>query len=129
VIEKQRLSADAFSRWIEPQLSKLAGTAPTGPVVGAKSAVGIKDQLRGVVFQLSSSGDDHMRSVLAAFLIGYLVGVGIVLVPTIRSTPATYLAASVGREMPHALAWPARIAREAVIGDDTPVAGPRPPEG
>jgi hypothetical protein len=70
-----------------------------------------------------------MRSTLAVFLIGYLIGVGIVLAPTIRSTPATYLAASVGREMPYALAWPARLARAAAIGDDTPVPGPRPPEG
>jgi hypothetical protein len=32
--------------------------------------------------------------------IGYLIGVGITLAPTIRSTPATYLAASIGWEMP-----------------------------
>jgi hypothetical protein len=70
-----------------------------------------------------------MRSLLAVFLIGYLLGVGLALAPTIRSTPATYLAASVSREMPHALAWPARLARDVAIGDDTPVPGPRPPEG
>jgi hypothetical protein len=70
-----------------------------------------------------------MRSFLAAFLIGYLLGVCIVLLPTIRSTPATYLALSVGREMPYALAWPARLVGEATTGTDNAVPGPRPPEG
>ena len=41
-----------------------------------------------------------MRSVLAVIAIIYLVGVGIILLPTIRSTPATYLVASMGQEMP-----------------------------
>jgi hypothetical protein len=53
-------------------------------------------------------------------LIGYVIGVGITLAPTIRSTPATYLAASIGREMRYALAWPARLVRDASIEDDTP---------
>jgi hypothetical protein len=70
-----------------------------------------------------------MRSAIAMILICYLIGVDITLAPTIRSTPATYLAASIGREMPYALAWPARLVRDASIEDDTPVPGPRPPEG
>jgi hypothetical protein len=70
-----------------------------------------------------------MRSVLAVIAIIYLVGVGFVLSPTIRSTPASDLSASIGREMPYALAWPARLVRYASIEDDTPVPGPRPPEG
>jgi hypothetical protein len=45
------------------------------------------------------------------------------------STPQADLAASIGREMPYALAWPARLVRDASIEDDTPVPGPRPPEG
>ncbi len=69
-----------------------------------------------------------MRSVVAMILIGYF-GVGITLAPTIRSTPAIYLAASIGREIPYALAWPARLVRDASIEDDTPVPGPRPHEG
>ena len=41
-----------------------------------------------------------MRLMLAVTLITYLLGVGIILLPTIRSTPATYLVASMGQEMP-----------------------------
>jgi hypothetical protein len=70
-----------------------------------------------------------MRLMLGVTLITYLLGVGIILLPTIRSTPATYLVASIGQEMPYALAWPARLARDAAIEPDTPVPGPRPPEG
>ena len=70
-----------------------------------------------------------MRAFIATILIGYFMGVGITLAPMIRATPATYLAASIGREMPYALAWPARLVRDASIEDDTPVPGPRPPEG
>lgn len=70
-----------------------------------------------------------MRSVLAVILSTYLIGVGIVLSPTIRSTPASAMSASIGKEMPYALAWPARLVRDASIGSDTTVPGPRPPEG
>ena len=45
-----------------------------------------------------------MRSVLAVILIIYLIGAGIALSPTIRSTPASALSASIGREMPYARA-------------------------
>ena len=50
-----------------------------------------------------------MRSFLAMFLIGYLLGVGIILLPTIRSTPATY---SRGERRP-GNALRARVASEA----------------
>jgi hypothetical protein len=70
-----------------------------------------------------------MRSVLAVILITYLIGVGIVLSPTIRSTPASYLSASIGQQMPYALAWPARVVRDASVGTDPSIPGPRPPEG
>jgi hypothetical protein len=70
-----------------------------------------------------------MRSLLAVILIIYLIGVGIILAPTIPSTPASNLPASIGQQVPYALAWPARLVRDASIGDDTPVPGPRRPEG
>jgi hypothetical protein len=70
-----------------------------------------------------------MRSVLVVILIVYLIGVGIALSPTIRSTPASDLSASIGQQMPYAFAWPASLVRDASIGTDTPVPGPRPPEG
>jgi hypothetical protein len=56
-----------------------------------------------------------MRALIALIVIVYLVGVGVVLSPTIRakwdSAPASDLAASVGQDLPYALAWPARVYR------------------
>ena len=52
-----------------------------------------------------------MRSVLAVILSTYLIGVGIVLSPTIRSTPASAMSASIGRRCPRA-----RMAGEARSG-------------
>jgi hypothetical protein len=53
-----------------------------------------------------------MRALIALIVIIYLVGVGVVLSPTIQSqwssAPASGLAASVAQELPRALAWPAR---------------------
>jgi hypothetical protein len=53
-----------------------------------------------------------MRLLLALILIAYLVGVGVVLSPTIQTqwsgAPASELVASVAQELPRALAWPAR---------------------
>src|SRR5579871_3560702 len=55
-----------------------------------------------------------MRLVLAFIIIVYLVGVGIVLSPVVRSTwnsePASALAESVAQALPDALAWPVRAA-------------------
>jgi hypothetical protein len=55
-----------------------------------------------------------MRLLLAIIVIIYLVGVGVVLSPTIRSTwdsePASALADHVIQALPSALAWPVRAA-------------------
>ena len=56
-----------------------------------------------------------MRFLLAIIVIIYLVGVGFVLSPTIRSTwdteTASALADHVIQALPNALAWPVRAAR------------------
>ncbi len=60
-----------------------------------------------------------MRLVLALIIVVYLVGVGVVLAPAIESSwngePASDFAASVGRALPEALAWPARLARAGTV--------------
>jgi hypothetical protein len=60
-----------------------------------------------------------MRSLVAIIVIIYLVGVGVVLSPTIRSTwdseTASALADHVVQALPNALAWPVRAAH-AVAG-------------
>jgi hypothetical protein len=70
-----------------------------------------------------------MRSVIVVILTIYLIGAGIALLPTIRSTPASAMSANVGQEMPYALAWPARLVRDTSIGSDSTFPGPRPPKG
>lgn len=56
----------------------------------------------------------NMRLVLALIIIVYLVGVGVVLSPVVRSTwnaePASALDQSVAQALPDALAWPVRAA-------------------
>ena len=56
-----------------------------------------------------------MRLLIALIVIIYLVGVGVILSPTVRSewnsAPASVLAESIARELPDALAWPVRVAR------------------
>jgi hypothetical protein len=56
-----------------------------------------------------------MRALIALIVIVYLVGVGVVLSPTVRdkwsSATASDLASSVGQDLPFALAWPARVYR------------------
>ena len=55
-----------------------------------------------------------MRLLLAIIVIIYLVGVGVVLSPIIRSTwnsePASALADHIVQALPNALAWPVRAA-------------------
>lgn len=55
-------------------------------------------------------------------VIVYLVGVGVVLLPTIQanwnSATAAELAGKVGQYLPYALAWPARLVRPS-DGDRT----------
>jgi hypothetical protein len=77
-----------------------------------------------------------MRSVLALIVMIYLVGVGIVLSQTIQSkwsaVSAADLSESVGQELPYALAWPARLARELDAsrrGTDASLRRSKPPEG
>jgi hypothetical protein len=59
-----------------------------------------------------------MRAILALVVIVYLVGVGVVLAPTVQakwnSAPASELAASVGQALPNALAWPAGVYRSLI---------------
>ena len=54
-----------------------------------------------------------MRLIIALIVIVYLVGVGVVLAPTIQakwsSVPASELTASVVEALPNALAWPVRV--------------------
>ena len=54
-----------------------------------------------------------MRGVISLIVIVYLVGVGVVLSPTVQaewnSGTASNLAASIGQALPNALAWPAGI--------------------
>ena len=51
-----------------------------------------------------------MRALIALIAIVYLVGVGVVLSPTVgaewNSGTASNLAASIGQALPNALAWP-----------------------
>jgi len=59
-----------------------------------------------------------MRAIIALIVIVYLVGVGVVLAPTIQakwsSAPASELATSVGQALPNALAWPASAYRSLI---------------
>ena len=56
-----------------------------------------------------------MRVIIAFIVIVYLVGVGVVLAPTIQgkwnSATASELATSVGQALPDALAWPVKAYR------------------
>lgn len=57
----------------------------------------------------------EMRLLVALIIVLYLVGVGVVLSPIIRSTwnsePASVLAGRIVQALPDALAWPVRAAR------------------
>jgi hypothetical protein len=59
-----------------------------------------------------------MRVIIALIVIVYLIGVGVVLAPTIQakwnSAPASELAASVGEALPAALAWPVKAYHSAI---------------
>jgi hypothetical protein len=53
-----------------------------------------------------------MRLIVALIVILYLIGVGVVLAPTVQgkwsTVPASELTASVWEALPNALAWPVR---------------------
>jgi hypothetical protein len=63
---------------------------------------------------LVDDSDRKMRFLIAIIVVIYLVGVGVVLSPTIRSTwdteTASALADHVIQALPSALAWPVRAA-------------------
>jgi hypothetical protein len=56
-----------------------------------------------------------MRAIIALIVIVYLVGVGVVLAPTIQAkwngASASDLATSIAQALPNALAWPAGVYR------------------
>jgi hypothetical protein len=62
----------------------------------------------------TTQGHAKMRLLLALIIIVYLVGVGVVLSPVVRSTwnsaPVSVLAEDVAQTLPNALAWPVRAA-------------------
>jgi len=66
-----------------------------------------------------AAGVNVMRLLIAIIIIIYLVGVGVVLSPIIRSTwtsePASVLAERVVQALPEALAWPVKAAH-AIAG-------------
>ena len=70
-----------------------------------------------------------MRAVIGLIVIVYLVGIGVVLAPTVRSRWSTDtdsdLAANVAQALPAALAWPAGVYRSVTGRGD---AVPRDPQ-
>ena len=56
---------------------------------------------------------NSMRSLLSLIIIIYLIGIGVMLAPTFRTSwttvPASQLAASVVQELPNAVAWPVAV--------------------
>ena len=71
----------------------------------------IECRLSGVLSRTSFLEIATLGSLLAVILITYLIGVGIigvgiVLLPTIRSARASAMSTSIGQKMPYALAWP-----------------------
>jgi hypothetical protein len=69
-----------------------------------------------------------MRALIGLIVIVYLVGVGVVLAPTVRSGwntgTAAELSASVAQSLPEALAWPAGLYRS--LTDRADSAPPNP---
>ncbi len=63
-----------------------------------------------------------MRALIALIVIVYLVGIGVVLAPTIRGKwnegTAAELSASVAQALPAALAWPAGVYRNLMGRSD-----------
>lgn len=59
-----------------------------------------------------------MRTLIALLIIVYLVGVGVVLAPTVEAkwntASTSQFVASVATEMPTALAWPAAVHRNTI---------------
>jgi hypothetical protein len=59
-----------------------------------------------------------MRTLLAILVVVYLVGVGVVLAPTVKAkwntAPTSQFVTSVATQMPTALAWPAVMYRDTI---------------
>jgi hypothetical protein len=78
---------------------------------------GARNNIGGAVVQVFGHRSDNskMRLLLTLIVMIYLVGVGVVLSPTVRSewnsAPASVLAENIARDLPDALAWPVRAAR------------------
>ena len=72
-------------------------------------------RLTELIVYLVDDSDTKMRLLLSIIVIIYLVGVGVVLSPIIRSTwntePASVLADRVVQALPDALTWPMKAAR------------------
>jgi hypothetical protein len=64
-----------------------------------------------------------MRLLIALIVIVYLIGVGVVLAPTVEgkwnTATAAELTASIGQALPHAFAWPVAAYR-SITGKETP---------
>jgi hypothetical protein len=58
---------------------------------------------------------ENMQALIAIVIVIYLIGVGVVLAPTVHANwnngTAADFAASVGHELPYALVWPAEVYR------------------
>jgi hypothetical protein len=72
-----------------------------------------------------------MRALIGIIVIVYLVGVGVVLAPTVKgkwtSATASDLSATVVQALPGALAWPAGVYRSLRGGGEAPVHEPQSP--
>jgi hypothetical protein len=70
-----------------------------------------------------------MRTLIGLIVIVYLVGVGVVLAPTVcgkwNTVPASELSASVIQMLPGALAWPASVYRSLTGRGDAPSSDPQ----
>jgi hypothetical protein len=75
----------------------------------------IRSSICGIDGQPRDDSDSKMRLLLAIIVIIYLVGVGVVLSPIIRSTwntePASVLADRIVQALPDALTWPMKAVR------------------
>jgi hypothetical protein len=70
-----------------------------------------------------------MRGLIGLIVIVYLVGVGVVLAPTVSgkwsTVPASELTASIIQGLPAALAWPAGVYRSLTGRADAPSSDPQ----
>jgi hypothetical protein len=89
------------------------------------------DILRDGQLPLCWKKEEPMRTIIALVVIIYLVGVGVVLAPTVsgkwNSGTASELSASVSQALPAALAWPATAYRRMIAAPaPAPMPAPAP---